>query len=81
MCLSMGNVERGAWVSPRVSRDVGHWHVFSEATCSLEGLRAPRRAETRGRAPGEGSRCMGGRGIRVPFDGQRRAGGMGEPPG
>jgi hypothetical protein len=24
---------------------------------------------------------MGGRGIRVPFDGQRRAGGMGEPPG
>ena len=64
-----------------MSRDVGHWHVFSEATCSLEGLRAPRRAETRGRAPGEGSRCMGGRGIRVPFDGQRRAGGMGEPPG
>ena len=24
---------------------------------------------------------MEGRGIRVPFDGQRRAGGMGEPPG
>ena len=35
----------------------------------------------RGRVPGEGTRCMGGRGIRVPFDGQRRAGGMGEPPG
>ena len=53
---------------------------FSEATCSLEGSRAPRRAETGPSARG-GHSLHGGRGVRVPFDGQRRAGGMGEPPG
>ena len=80
MCLSMGNVGREAWVSPR--GEPRRWPLasFSEATCSLEGSRAPRRAETGPSARG-GHSLHGGRGVRVPFDGQRRAGGMGEPPG
>ena len=61
MCLSMGNVGRGAWVSPR--GEPRRWPLasFSEATCSLEGSSASRDgAECTGRklvAWGEGRPC------------------------
>ena len=61
VCLSMGNVGRGAWVSPR--GEPRRWPLasFSEATCSLEGSSASRDgAECTGRALvawGEGRPC------------------------
>ncbi len=76
VCLSMGDVGREAWVSPGCARG-GHWRAF-RGNMLARGARSAARAERA--SAREGTRCMG-RGVRVPFDGQRRAGGMGEPRG
>ena len=53
---------------------------FSEETCSREDSRARRRAKM-GLSKQEGHSLHGGRDIHVPFNGQHRVGGMGEPLG
>ena len=71
VCLSMGNVGREAWVSPRGERDVAHWHIFprQHARSRARGLLDKSR---RDRAREEGTCCMGEINIHVPFDGQSR---------
>ena len=56
MCLLMGNVGRGKWVSPR--GEPRHWPLasFSEATCFSQGLLGEPRW---GQVHGEDTRCMG----------------------
>ena len=82
-CLLMGNIDREAWVSPWSEERCCPIAHFCEITCSLEGSRTSQCAKTeRG-----GVECLGkalnsweGRRVYMPFDGQRRTRGMGEPP-
>lgn len=81
-CLLMGNIDQEAWVSPWSEERRCPIAHFSEITCSLKGSRTSQCAKTeRG-----GVECLGralnsweGRRAYMPFDGQRRTRGMGEP--